>query len=175
MRGTDYYLAHDAQGSIVGLTSGTGAIEATSTYDPFGNLRNITKVDPNAPTPPDRFRGPVPRLPPVSITLSYVRWIRRPGHSSPPIRSPKFDTAGNLCLPRCRRSTVCRCGTPAVKAGLAEAFSVTEGVAGVQYAVGTDGNCRSSNRRYVFRDQQLSRWDGAELRPGGRTCRSRHR
>ena len=27
--GTDYYLAHDAQGSMVGLTSGTGTIEAT--------------------------------------------------------------------------------------------------------------------------------------------------
>jgi RHS repeat-associated protein len=35
--GSDYYTAHDAQGSIVALTSSTGATESTYSYDPFGN------------------------------------------------------------------------------------------------------------------------------------------
>jgi RHS repeat-associated protein len=35
--GSDYYIAHDAQGSVTALTSSTGATEDTYTYDPFGN------------------------------------------------------------------------------------------------------------------------------------------
>ncbi len=35
--GSDYYVAHDEQGSVVGLISSTGNTEATYSYDPFGN------------------------------------------------------------------------------------------------------------------------------------------
>ena len=35
--GADYYVAHDALGSITGSPQPTGATEATYTYDPFGN------------------------------------------------------------------------------------------------------------------------------------------
>jgi len=45
----DYYVAHDAQGSVIGLTSSTGATEVTTTYDPFGNVFSTTRTDPNAP------------------------------------------------------------------------------------------------------------------------------
>ena len=37
--GADYYIAHDALGSVVGVTSATGATEATYSYDPDGAVR----------------------------------------------------------------------------------------------------------------------------------------
>jgi RHS repeat-associated protein len=37
--GDDNYVAHDAQGSVVGLISAAGATESTFSYDPFGNAR----------------------------------------------------------------------------------------------------------------------------------------
>ena len=55
--GTDYYVAHDALGSVVGLTSAAGAAETTSRYDPYGGLRSTTKIDPNAPSLPIGFEG----------------------------------------------------------------------------------------------------------------------
>src|SRR4029077_39743 len=35
--GSQYYAAHDFQGSLVGLTSAAGTTEATYSYDPFGD------------------------------------------------------------------------------------------------------------------------------------------
>ncbi len=40
--GTDYGVGHDALGSTVDLTSGSGGTAATDSYDPFGNLRAST-------------------------------------------------------------------------------------------------------------------------------------
>ena len=47
----DYYVAHDEQGSVVGLTSSTGATEATYSYDPYGNQisKNTASGAPNMP------------------------------------------------------------------------------------------------------------------------------
>ena len=40
--GSEYYVAHDAQGSVVALTSASGATEDTITYDPFGSVLTET-------------------------------------------------------------------------------------------------------------------------------------
>jgi RHS repeat-associated protein len=55
--GSNYYVSHDALGSVIGLTSSTGSTEETFTYDPFGNALSTTLVDPNAPSIPLRFDG----------------------------------------------------------------------------------------------------------------------
>jgi RHS repeat-associated protein len=41
---SDYYIAHDALGSVVGVTSALGATEETYTYDPYGNLLTSNAV-----------------------------------------------------------------------------------------------------------------------------------
>lgn len=55
--GSDFYAAHDEQGSVVALTSSAGATEADFSYDPFGALRSSTKVDQNAPAIPLAFES----------------------------------------------------------------------------------------------------------------------
>ncbi len=55
--GSDYYVSHDAQGSVVGLTSATGATEATYSYDPYGNVLTTNKVDPSSPNLPVGFES----------------------------------------------------------------------------------------------------------------------
>jgi RHS repeat-associated protein len=52
----DYYAAHDAQGSVVGLTSAAGATEATFSYDPFGNART-SHLAAGAPEIPLRYEA----------------------------------------------------------------------------------------------------------------------
>ncbi len=49
--GHEYYVAHDAQGSVVALSSASGATEDTITYDPFGNVltENASKDTPAIP------------------------------------------------------------------------------------------------------------------------------
>jgi RHS repeat-associated protein len=49
--GSEYYVAHDAQGSVVALSSASGATEDTITYDPFGNVltENAAKGAPAIP------------------------------------------------------------------------------------------------------------------------------
>jgi RHS repeat-associated protein len=47
--GATYYFHHDRLGSVVDVTSATGATEWAYNYDPFGNARTITKVDSAAP------------------------------------------------------------------------------------------------------------------------------
>jgi RHS repeat-associated protein len=55
--GTDYYAAHDVQGSVMALTSASGATESLFTYNPFGDPRTTTNVDPSAPAMPLRFES----------------------------------------------------------------------------------------------------------------------
>jgi RHS repeat-associated protein len=55
--GSSYYFAHDRLGSVVDVTSATGASEWAYGYDPFGNPRTRTKIDPSAPTNPLGFVG----------------------------------------------------------------------------------------------------------------------
>jgi RHS repeat-associated protein len=55
--GTDYYAAHDQQGSVMALTSASGATESLFTYNPFGDPRTTTNVDPSAPPMPLRFES----------------------------------------------------------------------------------------------------------------------
>ena len=55
--GADYYVAHDAQGSVGRAHHATGATEATYTYDPFGNLRSTTKTAPMHPACPSASRA----------------------------------------------------------------------------------------------------------------------
>ena len=50
--GANFYVAHDAQGSVVGDTSASGATEATYTYGAFGNLRTSNKVASSPPSIP---------------------------------------------------------------------------------------------------------------------------
>ena len=54
---SSYYVHVDDLGSVVGLTSASGAVETTTTYDPFGVTRQTTKVDPHAPDNPMQFAG----------------------------------------------------------------------------------------------------------------------
>ena len=53
---SDYYIAHDAQGSVVGVTSASGGTEATYAYDPFGNIRSSTTAS-GAPAIPLGYGG----------------------------------------------------------------------------------------------------------------------
>jgi RHS repeat-associated protein len=55
--GADYYIAHDSQGSVMAVTSPSGATESLFTYNPFGAPRTTTNVDPNAPSIPLRFEA----------------------------------------------------------------------------------------------------------------------
>ncbi len=55
--GNDFFVAHDEQGSVAALTSSTGATESEFGYDPFGALRSVTKIDPNAPAIPLAFES----------------------------------------------------------------------------------------------------------------------
>jgi RHS repeat-associated protein len=66
--GGDSYVAHDSQGSVVGLSSDTGAIQATFSYDPFGNVRSANVAE-GAPEIPLRYEGE--RLDPTG--LYYLR------------------------------------------------------------------------------------------------------
>jgi RHS repeat-associated protein len=94
--GSDYYIAHDTQGSVIGMTSATGATEAKYSYDPFGNLRSMTKTDPNAPTLPLGFEALL--LDPTGLyhlgarqldttTGSFLSQDPLPGSSSQPAAS----------------------------------------------------------------------------------------
>jgi len=55
--GNPYYYAYDGPGSVVNLTSSTGATEWTYSYEPFGAIRARTQNDPSAPTNPMQFAG----------------------------------------------------------------------------------------------------------------------
>jgi RHS repeat-associated protein len=55
--GAAYYLHHDALNTTSAVTKSTAAIEWTYTYDPYGNTRTTTKVDPAAPTNPIQYTG----------------------------------------------------------------------------------------------------------------------
>jgi RHS repeat-associated protein len=55
--GAAYYFHHDALDTTTALTKSTAAVEWTYTYDPNGNARTTTKVDPSAPTNPIQYTG----------------------------------------------------------------------------------------------------------------------
>jgi RHS repeat-associated protein len=55
--GAAYYFHHDALDTTAALTKSTAAVEWTYTYDPYGNPRTTTKVDPSAPTNPIQYAG----------------------------------------------------------------------------------------------------------------------
>jgi RHS repeat-associated protein len=55
--GNPYYYLYDALGSVVNLTSASGAAEWTYSYEPFGAIRVQTQNDPNAPSNPMQFAG----------------------------------------------------------------------------------------------------------------------
>jgi RHS repeat-associated protein len=55
--GSAYYFHHDALGTTSAITKQTGATEWTYTYDPYGDTRTTTKVDPNAPDNPIQYTG----------------------------------------------------------------------------------------------------------------------
>jgi RHS repeat-associated protein len=55
--GAAYYFHHDALNTTSAVTKSTAAIEWTYTYDPYGNTRTTTKVDPSAPTNPIQYAG----------------------------------------------------------------------------------------------------------------------
>jgi RHS repeat-associated protein len=55
--GSAYYFHHDALGTISAVTKGSGAIEWTYTYTPYGEARQTTKVDPSAPDNPIQYTG----------------------------------------------------------------------------------------------------------------------
>lgn len=54
--GSDYYAAHDAQGSVVALTSSNGTTDSTFTYDPYGNPISMNTAS-GAPNVPIRYDG----------------------------------------------------------------------------------------------------------------------
>jgi RHS repeat-associated protein len=54
--GSNYYIAHDAQASVVGLTSATGQTEATYSYDPYGG-QLTAKTTNGAPTTSLRYES----------------------------------------------------------------------------------------------------------------------
>ena len=54
--GGDYYVAHDAQGSVVAVTAGNGTTEASYSYDAFGNQLAATTQS-GAPSIPLRYEG----------------------------------------------------------------------------------------------------------------------
>jgi RHS repeat-associated protein len=55
--GAAYYFHHDALDTTAALTKSTAAVEWTYTYDPYGNTRTTTKVDPSAPANPIQYTG----------------------------------------------------------------------------------------------------------------------
>ena len=127
-----------------------------NTYDPFGNSRNITKVDPNAPTLPIGFEAQY--LDPTGLyhldarqmdptTGSFLSTDPQPESSTLP--------ATSVYLYADDQPTVL--WDPSGQSWLGEAFSVTEGVAGGFECCRRDcGYCRQRSRRYVFPGQQLS-------------------
>jgi RHS repeat-associated protein len=54
--GSFYYL-HDQQTSIAKLVDGSGNIEWSYSYEPFGTAKSAAKVDPSAPDNPVQFDG----------------------------------------------------------------------------------------------------------------------
>ena len=52
-----YYFHYDALGSVVNVTSSSGATEWTDAYDPFGTVHSETKNDTKAPTNVMKFAG----------------------------------------------------------------------------------------------------------------------
>jgi RHS repeat-associated protein len=55
--GNTYYYHYNAIGSVTALTASNGSTEWTYRYEPFGDPKATTKVDPNAPFNPLRFTG----------------------------------------------------------------------------------------------------------------------
>jgi RHS repeat-associated protein len=55
--GPTFYYQRDRLGTIVDVTSATGSIEWSYSYDPFGNPRTTTKVDTAAPVNPLGYVG----------------------------------------------------------------------------------------------------------------------
>jgi RHS repeat-associated protein len=55
--GQTFYFHGDAMDSIVNLTSATGQVQWTYSYEPFGSALSETKNDVTAPTNPMRFAG----------------------------------------------------------------------------------------------------------------------
>jgi RHS repeat-associated protein len=55
--GASYYYHYDGLGSVVNLTSATGATQWTYAYEPFGNARTQTQNGANAPPNSFRFTG----------------------------------------------------------------------------------------------------------------------
>ncbi|HEY3462174.1 MAG TPA: amidase domain-containing protein, partial [Gaiellaceae bacterium] len=55
--GNPYYYLYDRLGSVVNLTSATGASEWTYSYEPFGTTRTATQNDPQAPVNLMQFDG----------------------------------------------------------------------------------------------------------------------
>jgi RHS repeat-associated protein len=53
--GASFYYHHDNLGSVAAITKSTGATEWTYTYTPYGEPRQTTKVDPNAPNNPIQY------------------------------------------------------------------------------------------------------------------------
>jgi RHS repeat-associated protein len=52
-----FYYSYDSLGSVVNMTSSTGAPEWTYEYEPFGSIRTATQNDPNAPNNEMKFAG----------------------------------------------------------------------------------------------------------------------
>jgi RHS repeat-associated protein len=55
--GTTHFLHSDLQGSITAVTGPAGAIESTSSYEPYGRVRSYVPLDTNAPTSPLGWAG----------------------------------------------------------------------------------------------------------------------
>ncbi len=55
--GNTYYYHYDTLGSVVNVTSSTGATDWTYSYEPFGATRTATQSDPNATTNEMQFAG----------------------------------------------------------------------------------------------------------------------
>ena len=55
--GGTYYYHHDTLDSTSAVTNSAGATEWTYTYTPYGEPRQTTKVDPNAPDNPIQYTG----------------------------------------------------------------------------------------------------------------------
>jgi len=55
--GSDFYYLYDALGSVVNVTSATGATEWAYSYEPFGSSRTEIQTDPQAPTNQMKFAG----------------------------------------------------------------------------------------------------------------------
>ena len=55
--GSDYFFHYDRLGSVANLTSSTGALQWTYSYEPFGTSRSQVQHTPGAPTNLMRFTG----------------------------------------------------------------------------------------------------------------------